>query len=62
MLGTNEVISVEMTEYYDGGGAHPDNSFWSLTYDLKGNKELKFADFVPAEQQLQFSDSQVRSR
>jgi Protein of unknown function (DUF3298) len=44
LLGTNDVISVEMTEYYDGGGAHPNNSFWSLTYDLKGNKELKFED------------------
>ena len=44
MFGTNEVISVEMTEYYDGGGAHPNNSFWSLTYDLKGNKEQKFED------------------
>src|ERR1041384_7343773 len=44
LFGTNEMISVEMTEYYDGGGAHPNNSFWSLTYDLKGNKELKFED------------------
>jgi hypothetical protein len=44
LFGTNEVISVEMSEYYDGGGAHPNNSFWSLTYDLKGNKELKFED------------------
>src|ERR1043166_536029 len=44
LLGTNELISVEMMEYYDGGGAHPNNSFWSLTYDLKGNKELKFED------------------
>ena len=44
LLGTNELISVEMTEYYDGGGAHPDDSFWSLTYDLKANKELKFED------------------
>jgi uncharacterized protein DUF3298 len=44
LFGTNEVISVEMSEYYDGGGAHPNNSFWTLTYDLKGNKELKFED------------------
>lgn len=44
LFGTNDLISIEMTEYYDGGGAHPDNSFWSLTYDLKGNKELKFED------------------
>src|SRR5581483_1859851 len=44
LLGTNDLISVEMSEYYDGGGAHPNNSFWSLTYDLKANKELKFED------------------
>jgi len=44
LLGNNDLISVEMAEYYDAGGAHPNNSFWSLTYDLKGNKELKFED------------------
>jgi hypothetical protein len=44
LFGTNEVISVEMAEYYYAGGAHPDGSFWSLTYDLKSNKELKFED------------------
>ena len=44
LFGTNDLISIEMTEYYDGGGAHPNNSFWTLTYDLKANKELKFAD------------------
>jgi hypothetical protein len=44
LLGTNDLISIEMVEYYDGGGAHPNNRFWSLTYDLAGNKELKFED------------------
>jgi len=44
LLGTSDLISVEMSEYYNGGGAHPNSSFWSLTYDLKGNKELKFED------------------
>ncbi len=44
LLGTNDIISVEMTEYYDGGGAHPNSSFWSLTYDLSKHKELKFED------------------
>ena len=44
LLGTNDLISIEMTEYYDGGGAHPNNRFWSLTYDLSGNKELKLED------------------
>ena len=44
LLGTDDLISIEMTEYYDGGGAHPNNRFWSLTYDLSGNKELKLED------------------
>ncbi len=44
LFSANDLISVEMSEYYDGGGAHPNNSFWSLTYDLKANKELKFED------------------
>jgi hypothetical protein len=44
LLGTDDLISIEMTEYYDGGGAHPNNRFWSLTYDLSGSKELKLDD------------------
>lgn len=44
LLATNDLISVEMVEFSDGGGAHPNNRFWSLTYDLAGNKELAFDD------------------
>ena len=44
LMGTNDLISVEMVEYYDGGGAHPNERWWSLTYDLAANKELKFED------------------
>ena len=44
LLGADDLISIEMTEFSDGGGAHPNNRFWSLTYDLSGNKELKFDD------------------
>lgn len=44
LLGTNDLISVEMVEYYDGGGAHPNDRWWSLTFDLAANKELQFAD------------------
>ena len=44
LLGTNDLISIEMTEFSDGGGAHPNNGFWSLSYDLAENKELKFDD------------------
>jgi hypothetical protein len=44
LLGTNDLISVEMVEYYDGGGAHPNDRWWSLTYDLAANKELQFEE------------------
>lgn len=44
LLGTNDLISIEMVEYSDGGGAHPNDRWWSFTYDLAGNKELKFED------------------
>jgi len=42
LLGTDDLISIEVVEYSDGGGAHPNSRFWSLTYDLSANKELKF--------------------
>jgi hypothetical protein len=44
LLGTNDLVSVELNVYFDGGGAHPNNYFLSLTYDLAANKELKFED------------------
>jgi len=44
LLGTNDLVSIELSVYYDGGGAHPNNYFVSLTYDLAANKELKFED------------------
>ena len=40
LLGTNDLVSIEMTEYADGGGAHPNDRWWALTYDLAANKEL----------------------
>jgi hypothetical protein len=43
-LGTNDLVSVEMMEYSDGGGAHPNDYWWALTYDLAADKELKFED------------------
>jgi hypothetical protein len=48
LLGTNDLVSVELNVYYDGGGAHPNNYFLSLTYDLAANKELKFEDLFQA--------------
>jgi len=43
LLATNDLISVEMREYSDSGGAHPNDRFWSVTYDLAANKEIDFA-------------------
>ena len=43
-LAVDDLISIEMTEYSDSGGAHPNTGFWSLTYDLSGNKELSLDD------------------
>jgi len=47
-LGTNDLVSVEMMEYSDGGGAHPNDRWWALTYDLAADKELKFEDLFTA--------------
>jgi hypothetical protein len=44
LLATDDLISIEMTEYSDSGGAHPNNGFWSLTYDLSGDKALGLDD------------------
>ena len=44
LLANDDLISVEMTEYSDSGGAHPNTGFWSLTYDLSANKELNLND------------------
>jgi len=44
LLSSNDLISVEITEYSDNGGAHPNNGFWAMTYDLTGNRELKIED------------------
>jgi len=42
LLANNDLISVEMNEYSDSGGAHPNDRFWSVTYDLGANKEIDF--------------------
>lgn len=44
LLATDDLISVEMTEDSYAGGAYPNSGFWSLTYDLSSNKELKLDD------------------
>jgi hypothetical protein len=44
LIAGDDLISVEMTEYQYSGGAHPNDSFDSLTYDLSANKELGLDD------------------
>ncbi len=49
LLGTNDLISIEMNEYSDAGGAHPNTGFWALTYDLKNNREVEIEDVFKPE-------------
>jgi Deacetylase PdaC len=48
LLGTNDLVSIEMSEYSDVGGAHPNTGFWAMTYDLAGDKELALDDLFKA--------------
>jgi len=49
LLGTNNLVSVEMYEMSDSGGAHPNDRYWAVNYDLAANRELKFADLFKAQ-------------
>ena len=44
LLANDEVVSIEMVEYSDTGGAHPNSRFWTVNYNLKANKELTLSD------------------
>ncbi|HEY0349020.1 MAG TPA: DUF3298 domain-containing protein [Pyrinomonadaceae bacterium] len=44
LIANDDLISVELTEYEYSGGAHPNDDFNSLTYDLSANKELGLDD------------------
>ena len=44
LLANDEVVSVEMVEYSDTGGAHPNSRYWTVNYNLKANKELTLND------------------
>jgi hypothetical protein len=48
LLATDELVSIEMTEYWDAGGAHPNSGFWAINYDLSANKEPGFDDLFKA--------------
>ena len=44
LLAIDDLISIEVSEESYAGGAHPDSAYWSLTYDLAGNKKLELDD------------------
>lgn len=44
----NATVSIEMVEYSNSGGAHPNDRFWTLNYDLTANRELTLDDFFKA--------------
>lgn len=47
LLGANDFVSFEITEYSDNGGAHPNHGFsWAITYDLNTKRELKIEDVL----------------
>ena len=49
----DDLISVNFVEYTFTGGAHPNSGNFTLTYDLKGGRELKLADlFKPGSKYL----------
>ena len=53
LLGTDNVVSVELEEYFDGG-AHPTEHFSTVNYSLKANKQLTLADvFRPGDEYKQ---------
>jgi Deacetylase PdaC len=44
LFGDDDKVSVEINEYVDSGGAHPNTYLWTVNYDLKANKELTLDD------------------
>ena len=45
MLGTNDLLSVEIyDDWYSAGAAHPNSDYSTVTFDLAANRELRLAD------------------
>ena len=44
LFADDDTISIEMSEYFYAGGAHPNTRLWTVNYSLKGNKELSLKD------------------
>lgn len=50
----NDLISINFLEDTFGGGAHPNQNFFTITYDLKNGREIKLAElFKPGAKYLQ---------
>src|SRR5215472_6782701 len=53
LLASNDLVSIEITEYADNGGAHPTIGYWAMTYDLNRNKELAAEDIFKPDSDYQ---------
>jgi hypothetical protein len=50
MFADEDKVSIEMAEYADVGGAHPNSRLWTLNFNLKTNKEMTLEDvFKPGD-------------
>ncbi|HEV8134011.1 MAG TPA: DUF3298 and DUF4163 domain-containing protein [Pyrinomonadaceae bacterium] len=51
LFADDEKVSLELNEDSYAGGAHPSESFWTVNYDLKANRELTLEDvFKPGDE------------
>src|SRR5262252_1729309 len=53
LLAANDLVSIEITEYSDNGGAHPNTGYWAMTYDLNKNKEIAIEDIFKRDSDYQ---------
>lgn len=53
LLATNDLVSIEITEYANNGGAYPNTGYWAMTYDLNRNKELAIEDIFKPDSDYQ---------
>jgi hypothetical protein len=43
LAATDDLVSVEISEYVDGGGAHPNSYYDAVTYDLRAGRPVALA-------------------
>lgn len=44
LLGSNDLVSVEIYQDYYAGGVHPDSGYFAITYELAANREFGLDD------------------